>query len=1381
MVIPGLNCFKLADGWSFYSYDYLTDRLTNNGELKQEVLEELEFWTTFETSFRTQILLNGANFILGINSEKKELRLGSVRLFNEIFLLDQIEAPTHGNTELLSQDIYKNFKHHVKEIGQIKLENYPGVSQIVTKKEKLRELSEIETEEVLNKSEEVTKRLLVHLNSYKPVLFEKVSDFALSLTANYALLRVHLLKFLAILPSLDHDVKGTEVKRILLESLKRLIVDSKRANKLKLKGDERALPTLWVVIFYFAYLIFSIFPAGSLAKLIRFKVRFMAKRFIAGENIQLAQNSFKELFQTGRDVTLDQLGELVVSEKEADHYMEEVLKLVNGFSLHIKKGEKNKAGVLRAHVSIKVSALCSDFKPEAFDYTYNLVAPRLKRILLAGKDNEVFINIDAEHYHYRDVVFKIFKKLLLETEELRDYQQTGIVVQAYLRDGADHLREVVALAKERGLTMPIRLVKGAYWDAETVEANAHGYDAPEFLNKEETDINFRQMINEIFASYPHIQLCIASHNFSDHAFAVALRDSQYKDIPEIEHQCLHMTYEALSTAMAKMNWAVRNYVPIGSLIVGMAYLVRRIMENSSQVGVLTIMRSHKKKTKMLSPLEIHQKRLKERDLSYDHSVSKIDGSFLNIPPLKTYIEKQNKSFERELENFKSQLGHDYTNIFDLQGEFIEITSPSDNETVVGKIRFATEEDAKRAIVDSDNEFYNGEWSNFSWVERSAIMIKASEVMHMRRNEFASLIVYESGKAFKEALADVDEAIDFINFYIREQKKIVESGEYRARGPVAVIAPWNFPLAIPCGMAVSALIAGNTVVLKSAEQTPLVVNKLVELLHLAGIPKNAVIHLPGVGETVGQILVESKDISGIIFTGSKPVGVHIAKTAAKRLYKNKNSGKEYPVKVITEMGGKNAVIVTNNAELDETVSGILYSAFAHAGQKCSACSRVIVDNQIKDKLAKRLKEAANDLKVGKATDFSVFVNPLIAKEEKDRLIAQVKEACEEAKNHGGRVHVDRSDDDQLPGNCVGPVVIELPMKRAMLKESYAQRELFAPVVHIIGVDGLDESLAVFNSVEYGLTGGIFSQSQDDIDYCVSRMSAGNIYVNRTITGARVAIEPFGGFKMSGTGPKAGGVDYIRSLQLINQKEDDDVKTVIETGSSYDIVMARPSGIPLVGRIERVVSALDSIINNFGPLFPGIFGKDKERLQSLRNWLINDFQQTVETGRDNRIIPGQLNFSKFDSFKEQSVYVALNERPNIETFINFLMAISCGLGVTVLCTNQKAYIWWSYLIDILVKHRISKRNVECYFVSIEKINSLKNEQIDIVIVDGKGDCVETIFDIFSENIGNGVMTKFITPFESSSVDENFSILHSYVNERSYAINVMRHGAPMELNNL
>lgn len=1374
--LPIITKANINNEWILYFDEDLSPYFLENDSLKKTIVDQITPYLFEDETYKKQFLLEGANYLLNINGEKKEVRLGSVRLSNEIFLLDQLEKSSLiSDLDVDYRLRYSEFKSHVTEILKTRNDLYPGLSNIITRKENLVDLKKFEDSDFVDSENQLSKKLVTYINDYSPSLFEKFSDFALTLTANYSLIRIHLLKFVAMLPSLDHDLEGSEVKRMLLESLRRLIADSKKARTLELKGEDKPLPTSMILACYFAFFVAKIIPSKLLSKIVRFKIRFIAKRFIAGESIELAETNFTSLFTTKRDVTLDQLGELVVSEKEADHYMSEVLNLVTGFSKYISPGAKNAAGIYRAHVSIKVSALCSDFKPEAFDYTYSLVAPRLKKILLKAKEDKVFINIDAEHYHYRDIVFDIYKKVLLETPELKDFGGTGIVLQAYLRDGINHLRDIIELGKLRGITMPIRIVKGAYWDAETIEADATATDAPEFLNKEETDINFRQLIYEIFNAYPHVQLAIASHNYSDHVFSEVLREKKFKDLPPIEHQCLHMTYEALSMAMAKMGWVTRNYVPIGSLIVGMAYLVRRIMENSSQVGVLTIMRSHKKKAMLLSPLEIFKDKKERGELVQDKSITNLDGSYQNIAQLRTYLDDELRNFDKTLRNYKLGLAPDFGH---TSGELVSITSPSDLSVKVGEVKFATLEDTEKALKCIDEDFYaENSWSQFDPVVRESILLRAALIMHARRDELSALIMYESGKPFKEALADVDEAIDFINFYVRKNAEITKEGSY-SRGPTGVIAPWNFPLAIPTGMTVSSLIAGNTVILKPAEPTPLITMVMTELLYEAGVPKTSLICLPGVGEIVGQKIIEDKRISTIIFTGSKPVGVHISKTALKRVYFNRRVNREYPVKVITEMGGKNALIVTNNAEMDETVDGILYSAFAHAGQKCSALSRVIVDNKIKERLIERLKEACADIKVGSSLEYSTYINPLITSDEKKRLLKQVKEAREEAIKYGGRVIIDRSGED-LPGNCVGPVLIDIPSERALNKDSYSQKELFAPVVHLIGFDTFKEGVRIFNSVNYGLTGGIFSQSEDDIEDFSSRFAVGNIYINRPITGARVGIEPFGGFKLSGTGPKAGGHDYMKSFYVKLNLEHENRSSIFEKGSSYTPKLSRPSGLALKNRLERVEKSFEEIINNFGPLFPGIFGNDKEKILNIKEWLNTDYQVLLNNGRDNHKIPGQISFSKFDFSKSRTLYFATTDRPNIDCFLYFLMALAVGSGVTILTTNQKSYVWWQYLIDIVIKCGISRANVDCFFSDDESIKKMRLDIVDMFIVDTDKQGLEKIVDKIEKSVGAKKMAKIITPFETAYEDDINELFFQFTNERSFAINTMRHGAPMELN--
>lgn len=1366
------------NGWTvIYSGDF-GDKLCTNSELDVEVAETLtSYMKNLNRDFRVELNLKTIPYLVAFFVNEKTIRFYSPRLHNELFLLQHADQDKSG--KLTGSSLYQELKKHVDPVLGLKLKDFPTESEVITKNESLTDLSSLK--EIDKRAEEIVKSLLVHVNSYTPSFFEKVSDYALGLTAQYALLRIHLLKFLAILPSLDHDKKGVEVKRILLEALKRFLRDNKKARLLKKKGQERALPSGLTVLLTIAYQLSKILPAYPLAWIVRFKVRFMAKRFIAGESIELADESLKALRVTGRDVTLDQLGELVVSEKEADHYMDEVLKLIRGFSRHVKKGEENATGILRAHVSIKVSALTSDFKPHAPEYTYYLIAPRLKKILLTAKENSVFINIDAEHYHYRDIVFEIWKRILLETPELKDFKDTGIVLQAYLRDGAKHFREILDLAKARGYAMPVRIVKGAYWDAETVEGDAHGFNAPQFLNKEETDIHFRQLVIEMLKNHQHIKLCLASHNFSDHAFAEAVREKMFGNASSIEHQCLHMTYEALSTALAKEGWVVRNYVPVGSLLVGMAYLVRRIMENSSQVGVLTIMRSHKKQTSLISPLDIHHEKKEKGQIARDLSQTTLSEEFFNVGPARLYLKSHLDQMLLAIEKFeKESLGKTYELAHLKSSDLVTVTSSSNTTIVVGKIPFATVLDASENLAVIDREFNEGDWPNLPWIVRAKALLRASEIMLAKRLELSALIMYEAGKTVNEALADVDEAIDFLTFYARTEGYLQTNFDNLiARGPVAVIAPWNFPLAIPCGMVAGALVAGNTVILKSAEQTPLIAEELSQIFYAAGVPKTAFVHLPGLGETVGDYLVKDPRISGIIFTGSKAVGTYIHREVQKRVYKNQRFNKTYPVKAITEMGGKNAIIVTQNAELDETVSGILASAFGHAGQKCSACSRVIVHESLKAKLMERLKAASIDLAVGSALDFKNSVNPLITNEDKERVRRMVKAGAEEAKKYGGTLVLDRTNHESQ-GHDIGPAIIELPYERAMLNDSVAQTEIFGPVLHIIGFSELNDAIKLFNATDYALTGGIFSQSQDDLDYLIERLECGNLYINRTITGARVGIEPFGGFKFSGTGPKAGGRHYIQALHQTKFSVDSGVTSVVEKGSDYEARLTKPSRLSFTSKLERMEKFTNDLLSSFESYVGDVRPGEKEVVRNYLKWLSKNYLNFFEKDHANRKIPGQISVNNHRQHVEQMIVVGVNPRPHIKTLLQFFAAVSTGVGVTILCRNEKSYQFWMHLLDLFYKAGFSKENLDAYFVTEENFRkTLKEEKLTHILFDGPIDQMSS--DLTSFLYGDVVRKRLVhllTVQDSFDLNDFFQIYLKFVNVRSLAINTMRHGAPLDL---
>lgn len=1380
--IPKVVSRVLSNDWQVFFYEEFAPQIFPAGVLSPQIQEILDFSVAKrkQKPFRREAVIELFPFLCGIRPEERSIFVGNRRLSRELTLLKAFEGISlRDRNPQLEKDLF-NLKTHVEKISTISSASFPSEIEVVTHKESLPEFWNVEEWDDVNKAADVLlKELVAKVSEYRPSFFERISDYGLSLTAKFDLIRVHLLKFLALLPSLDHDKSGKEVKRNLIESLRRLGEDSD-ALKDQRKRGARPLPFHLSLLFGVALQIASVLPGQLLATFVRQLVRKMAKRFIAGESISTSHKTIKDLRASDRQCTLDQLGELVVSSKEADEYFEKVLQLIQGLRSHIPKGEKNLAGILSAHVSIKVSALCHDFRPQALDATYAIVAPRLRRILQEAKREEVFLNVDAEHYHYRDLVLEIYGRVLLETPDLADYSQTGIVVQAYLRDGAQHLNDVIALARKRGIRMPIRLVKGAYWDAETIEGDAHQFVPPQFLNKEESDLHFRQLAHKSLENSDCIHLAIGSHNLQDHAFVESVRALRFPEAPVIEHQCLHMTYEALSHGLAKMGWPTRNYMPIGNLLVGMAYLVRRIMENSSQVGVLSIMRSHQKASGLQSPEVVHRERQQSGRLSFDSVLTALQSDFSPVRPLRLHLKKELALLEASLKNFGRSIEL-------KQNEFSaspleKVLCSSNPSLIVGTYKKGSEAQAQDEISRLSSGLVSSGWGKReNTLARVACMLHLADRMLLERNELSSLIVYEAGKTMTEALADVDEAIDFINYYSRQEIKIqLQNERVTNRGVISVIAPWNFPLAIPCGMAVAPLVAGNAVILKPAEQTPLIGQKLYEMILESGVPTEVLGLLQGDGAEIGAPLVRDSRSAGVVFTGSKAVGQWIYQNAGGQIIEHFND--QFPIqkKIITEMGGKNAVIVTNNCELDETISGILYGAFGHAGQKCSAASRIIVHREVKEALISRLVQAMKDLKVGESFDPSTSINPLISEADQKRVRKSVEEAKDEAIRVGGKIHLDRSF-EKLPGFCVGPSLFELPKGQSTKKESWAQREIFGPVIHLVEFDSLIEAVELFNGTEYALTGGVYSQSQDDIDFLLKFLRAGNIYVNRPNTGARVAIEPFGGFKLSGTGPKAGGSEYLwqfHFVQNLNLYQDPKVELALDSG--YELLVPRPSLISIKGRISRFEAFSKELMEKFEIILGSVSEKDKAQLMSFSQWIIANLEQYLSGRHPNYLIPGQLSYNDKSLIKDSGLFVAVSGKPNLKSLHYLMSALALGSGVAVACVSESAYSSWKGLLEIAWKSGFSKANLDISLVSPQKLKTILLEPKFSYVYAGQFSTYhsELYQDILPMEALSESMRSVLSEIDGIGFSEPSLILDQFVWTRSFAINTMRHGAPLEL---
>jgi RHH-type transcriptional regulator, proline utilization regulon repressor / proline dehydrogenase / delta 1-pyrroline-5-carboxylate dehydrogenase len=970
------------------------------------------------------------------------------------------------------------------------------------------------------------------IETYKPSLVERLQDWFLQVTTEHTPLLHQVLRFVAVLPSLRFDRSRREMLRVLRENIRLLL----RTLTTQLKHHGRRDRLLALVARLIA-LAARTLPPRMVGALVNRAVALIATRFIVPDTPAEVSARLEDLMRLGRDASLDQLGELVLTQQEADRYADAVMRLIDIAATHYSSSADrrtvNEAGIPRAQVSVKLSALSTHFNPFAPQATAAEMRQRLHRILQHAKRRGAFICFDAEHYAYRDLSVRIPALVLAATPELDDFHDFGFVVQAYLQDAVSCVEHVTALARQRGHRIQVRLVKGAYWDAETTEAVADDVPAPTFWNKAETDLHFQQLVLYILERSDALALAVGSHNMREHAFAETARAHLSPQAPVIEHQVLHRTAEGLARALARAGWVTRDYVPVGDLLPGIAYLVRRILENASQVGILAQSREQLSAEIIATdPARNLAELIAQGTYTWDPTVQATHGEFRPSSPVRLHVPAEREAFAAVLAS-----------------------------TVVHSPAFVTPADVphmvQRAMQGAEA------WGAWPPEPRAAVLIRAAEHMRAQRLALGALIVREGRKVWAEALADVDEAVDYLRFYARSALHwhSVLGDRLQPVGVAAVIAPWNFPLAIPCGMTAAALAAGNAVLLKPAEQTPAIAAALTTLLHTAGVPFEALMFVPGDGQ-VGAALVADPRVDLVAFTGSWEVGAQIfyasARVPTRRLRR-----------VIAETGSKNPIVVTATADMDSAIEGILQSAFGHAGQKCSACSRVLVDTRLAPSLAERFGQAARDLRLGRAEDPATQLNPVITPAEAARLRAAAARAATEVQATGGQIVVDATGSAAIP-DLMGPAIFLLRDGIDPAQVRSANEALFGPIVHVIPYTTLVQAGEFANSVPYALTAGIFAQSSEDVEFLARRLDAGNVYINRPITAARVGVEPFGGFKRSGTGPKAGSDEYLLAFVDIAPADSPTVAAVVENlrREGRQALAPRPT-VDIPGQLNRLV--------------------------------------------------------------------------------------------------------------------------------------------------------------------------------------------------------------------
>jgi RHH-type proline utilization regulon transcriptional repressor/proline dehydrogenase/delta 1-pyrroline-5-carboxylate dehydrogenase len=885
------------------------------------------------------------------------------------------------------------------------------------------------------------------------------------------------------------------------------------------------------------------------APAVRRSVILLARQFVAEETPESLARAIGRISRIPAAVTLDAVGEAALSEGECETYRERYLRLLGWLA------GRAAAGHPPVHISVKLSALSAHFDPLDYAGARRRVFGRLAPVVAKLKELGGAMTVDMEQHELKSLTLRLFRELV--EFEGTDGWLPGLALQAYLPETERDLRELLDFAERRGRRIGVRLVKGAYWDTEVALALQRNWPVPVFREKAATDIQFERLTGLLFERRGIVHPAIGSHNPRSLAYAMAAARRYGLSTEDYEIQMLYGMAEPLRHAVAAMGANLRIYLPTGELLPGIAYLIRRLVENTANTSILR--QTYVGEANMgellvepttgdfegmgvLSsllnsphPTPVWPGHPARPPAGAFHATQSAPGGlvpegegvrFLNTPLRDFSREQVRHNFAQSLAAVRSRLGEHYP--LDIDGVpaggsgWQASRNPARPDEILGLAAIAGIEHAQRAVDNARRAF--PAWRDTPAAVRVGLCRRAAEIMELRRDELASWQVLEAGKNWREADADVAEAIDFLRYYALQMEDlqgwrptVCFPGElnhlrYEPRGVAVVIPPWNFPLAILAGMAAAALVAGNVAILKPATPANLIAHGFRRILDEAGFPRGVCQLLPGSGATLGDFLVTHPQVHLIAFTGSRAVGLEILRKAHTPV-----PGQVHVKQVVCEMGGKNAVIVDEDADLDEAVQEILYSAFGYQGQKCSACSRLIAVGRVHDRIVERLAAVLDSYEYGPPENPAHVFGPLITAEARNKSL----EYLEIGRREGNLAYSGRVPEQGF--YCPPAIFTGIEPRHRLARE-----EIFGPVLAVLRAPSFEAALKLALDSDYALTGGVFTRLPAHLQLARENYRVGNLYLNRRITGARVGIQPFGGVKYSGTGVQAGGPDYLKQF-------------------------------------------------------------------------------------------------------------------------------------------------------------------------------------------------------------------------------------------------------------
>jgi RHH-type proline utilization regulon transcriptional repressor/proline dehydrogenase/delta 1-pyrroline-5-carboxylate dehydrogenase len=834
-------------------------------------------------------------------------------------------------------------------------------------------------------------------------------------------------------------------------------------------------------------------------------MRLMGEQFVTGQNIAEALLRSRKMEAKGFRYSYDMLGEAAMTAADAQRYLADY-----EAAIHAIGQAANRRGVLEGPgISIKLSALHPRYCRAQRARVMEELLPCVMQLVRLAHRYDIGLNIDAEEADRLDISLDLLEAVCL-APEFAGWHGIGFVVQAYQKRAPFVLDWVIDLARRGGHRLMIRLVKGAYWDSEIKRAQVDGLEGfPVFTRKIYSDVSYLACAKKLLAAPDAVFPQFATHNAQTLASIVVLAGPNYHK-GQYEFQCLHGMGEPLYEEVvgpAKLDRPCRIYAPVGTHETLLAYLVRRLLENGANssfvnriadpdVPVEELIADPAARALAITPLGAPHDRIKAPSALFG---PRVNSKGFDISSEQALAALAVGLAARATREWRAGLSAE-----------APVRNPADTRDVVGFVQQSGAMEIAAAMARA--EAAAPVWAAAKFAERATILRRAANALEAQTPALLGLLIREAGKTLGNAVGELREAVDFLRYYADEAEKLPAPA--RALGVVACISPWNFPLAIFTGQIAAGLAAGNTVLAKPAEETPLIAAEAVRILHESGVPADVLQLLPGDG-AVGATLVADARIAGVVFTGSGAAARSIQAALAERL-----SPDGRPIPLIAETGGLNAMIVDSSALTEQVVGDVIVSAFDSAGQRCSALRILCVQEDVADRTLNMLAGAMRELRIGMPVTLDVDIGPVITAGARDAILAHI----ETMRALGHRIISLPLPETATHGYFVPPTIIEIS------QVSDVEREVFGPVLHVLRYQraGLDRLIADINATGFGLTFGLHTRLEAMAAHVTERISAGNIYINRNIIGAVVGLQPFGGHGLSGTGPKAGGPLYLRRL-------------------------------------------------------------------------------------------------------------------------------------------------------------------------------------------------------------------------------------------------------------